>query len=165
MKKIYWFIIILIISYVIYWLGGKFNSEVVYERELVEKQILLDNLTDKINELKGELINDLKMCESGGASEDTALITFDPHPTNKKVQIASLGNFQFKVSTIQHYYKKFYNKDLTNKEAVLIALDDKKASELASDIIFIDGAVSNWYNCNKKMGLQGQLDIINKIKE
>lgn len=163
MKTIKFVLLVLVLVGGAYFIGGKINKEIVYKQ--ITEQVILDNLTDKINELKGELINDLKMCESGGASEETALITFDPHPTNKKVQVASLGNFQFKVSTIQHYYSKFYSQDLTNKEAVLIALDDKKASELASEIIFKDGALSNWYNCNKKMGLQQQLDIINKITE
>ena len=92
-----------------------------------------------------------------------ALITFDPSPTNKKVQVASLGVLQFKVSTVQFYYNKFYGKTITNKEAVLIALDDAKASELASEVVFRDGALNNWFNCSKAHNLQSKLDIINSL--
>jgi len=146
---------------VAYFVGGKYGSTIQYKQ--VEKEIILDNLVSKVNELKGGLMSELKACESGGVSEDKALITFDPHPTNKKVQIPSLGNYQFKVSTVQFYYKKFYGKEITNKEAVLIALSDEKAGELASDVIFRDGSLNNWYNCTKAHGLQNKLDIINLL--
>lgn len=161
--KLYKIILWILVLGGVYFLGARISSKVVYKQ--VEKEVILDNLKAKINELKGSLVKDLKQCESGGASEDRALITFDPHPTNKKVQIASLGNYQFKVSTVQFYYNKFYSQDLTNKEAVLIALDDEKAGNLASDIIFIDGALSNWYNCSKKLGLEGRLNIIMELEK
>lgn len=160
MKKVFIIIILLGITYL---LGAKISSKVIYRQ--VEKEVILDNLTAKINELKGKLVSDLKQCESGGVSEDRALIVFDPHPTNKKVQIPSIGNYQFKVSTVQFYYNKFYSQVLTNKESVLIALDDEKAGKLASDIIFRDGALGNWYNCSKKMGLENQLKIIRELEK
>ena len=37
--------------------------------------------------------------------------------------------------------------------------------ELASDIIFKDGALGNWYNCSKKMGLENQLKIIKELEK
>lgn len=159
--KLYKIILIILALGGVYLLGGKLNKQIEYKYQ----EVILDNLTAKINELKGKLVSDLKQCESGGVSEDTALITFDPHPTKKNVQIASLGNYQFKVSTIQFYYNKFYSQDLTNKEAVLIALDDEKAGKLASDIIFRDGSLGNWYNCSKKMGLENQLKIIRELEK
>lgn len=160
MKKIYIVGVVLGLLVSVYYYGTT-KSEVVYKQ--VEKEVILDNLTGKVNQLKGELIGEIKQCESGGISEDKALITFDPHPTKKNVQIASLGNYQFKVSTIQFYYQKFYSKTITNKEAVLIALDDNKAGELATDIVFRDGALNNWYNCSKAHKLQDKLNVINTL--
>jgi len=81
----------------------------------------------------------------------------------KKILVPSFGSYQFKKSTVQFYYKELYNKDITGLEAINIALSDEKAGELASDIIFKENALNNWYNCTKKHNLQGKLDIINLL--
>lgn len=156
-------IVLLVMVLVIgaYYGGSYFNREIVYRQ--IEKQVILDNLTAKVNELKGSLVSDLRQCESAGAKESDGLVTFDPHPKNKKVQIPSFGLYQFKKSTVQFYYKKFYNKDITGMEAIQIALSEAKSAELASEIIFRDSALSNWYNCSKKLGLQSRLNIINEL--
>lgn len=160
--KLYKFILlILVIGVGAYFIGGKLNKEIVYKQ--IEKEVILDNLTAKVNELKGSLIKDLKQCESGGLTEDDGLVTFDPHPTNKKVQVPSFGLYQFKKSTVQFYYSKFYGKDITGLEAIQIALSEERSAELTSDIIFKDGALDNWYNCSKKLGLQSRLNIINEL--
>jgi len=147
-----WIIVLVGVVVGIVVLGRIAFPKVVYQPQV--KEVVLDNLTGKVNQLKGELVISLKQCESQGYNEESGLVTFDPHPTNKKVQPASFGLYQFKVSTIQYYYKKFYNQEVSGKQAILIALDDQKSSELASDIIFRDGALSNWYNCSKKLGLE-----------
>jgi hypothetical protein len=85
----------------IFKLGGLFNTKEVVVVETQE--VILDNLTQKVNELKGELLKDLKTCESQGYSEESGLITFDPHRTNTKVKPASIGLYQFKVDTVKHY--------------------------------------------------------------
>lgn len=154
-------LIVLILVSVSYLVGSKLNKEIVYKQ--IEKEIILDNLTEKVNELKGTLVSEIKSCESQGYKEEDGLVTFDPHPTKKSVQIPSFGNFQFKKSTVQYYYKTLYNKDITGKEAILIALDDQKAGQLTTDIIFKQGALSNWYNCSKKLNSQNKLDIINSL--
>jgi hypothetical protein len=154
-------LIVLVLVSGAYFIGNKFNKEIVYRQ--VEKEVILDNLTSKVNQLKGELVSTLKQCESGGAKESDGLVTFDPHPTNKKVQIASFGQFQFKKSTVIFYYKELYNKDITGLEAINIALSEQKASQLATDIIFKEQALNNWYNCTKKHNLQSRLDVINTL--
>jgi len=160
--KVYKIVLWLVVIGIGCWYGGGyFNKEIVYQQ--IEKQVILDNLTEKVNELKGSLVNDLRKCESGGYVESDGLVTFDPHPTKKNVQIPSFGLFQFKKSTVQYYYKKFYNKDITGLEAINIALSEQKSGELVSEIIFRDGALSNWYNCSKKLGLQSRLNIINEL--
>lgn len=73
------------------------------EYSIVEKEIVIDNLSEKINELKGELMDTLKKSESVGVTDCSSLITFDPHPTKKSVEVPSLGCYQFKVSTVIYY--------------------------------------------------------------
>lgn len=158
-KLIIWVVFGLVVAYLI---GSYTNKRIVYER--VKEQVILDNLVAKVNELKGSLINDLRQCESGDLKESDGLVTFDPHPTKKSVQIPSFGLFQEKKSFVQHYYKVLYNKDITGLEAIQIALDEEKSAELASDVIFkTENGLSNWYNCSKKLGLQQRLNIINEL--
>lgn len=57
-KKIVWFIIIVGISYMIYYLGGKFNSEIVYRIE--EKEVV------KEIEVEAPVLDRIAKCESGG---------------------------------------------------------------------------------------------------
>ena len=153
-------ILVLVASYYI----GTRKSEIVYEKEIIDKQVILDNLIEKINELKGKLVNDIRQCESGGYEESDGLVTFDPHPTNKKVQALSFGLYQFKKSTVQHYYKTLMGKDITGLEAIQIALSEDKSAELASKIIFeTTNGLSNWYNCTKKVNAKGQLETINML--
>ena len=160
--KLYKIILIVIVLVgVAYFVGSKLSPTIKYQQ--VKETVILDNLVSKVNELKGGLMSELKACESNGLKESDGLITFDPHPTNKKVQKASIGLYQFKVSTVQFYYKELYNKDITGLEAVQIALSEEKSSELASDIIFKKQALNNWYNCTKAHGLQNKLDIINLL--
>ena len=161
--KVYKIILWLVVIGIGCWYGGSyFNKKIVYEQ--IEKQVILDNLTEKVNELKGSLVSDLRQCESGGYNIDSGLITFDPHKTNKSIAPASIGLYQWKVASIKHYYKTLYQKDITGKEAILIALDDEKSSQLTSDVIFkTENGLSNWYNCSKKLGLQGRLNIINEL--
>lgn len=128
------------------------------------KEVLVDNLSVKVNQLKGALIDDLKQCESQGFNEDFGLITFDGHKTNKKVEIPSIGSYQFKKATVIYYYDLLYGKDITGKEAVLIALDDEKSAQLASDIIFkTDKGLTNWVNCSKKVNATSRLATINEL--
>jgi len=82
----------------------------------------------------------LESCESAGFSEEDAPIIFD---SNNK---ASIGVFQFQKATIIHYFKTLYKEDITPKEAVMIALDEKKSRQLAEDIVFSSG-LSDWKTC------------------
>ncbi len=114
-----------------------------------------DTLSEKTLELENELLDTLTACENKANTP----IVFD---SNAK---ASVGNFQFQVATVQHFYQTLYNKKITQKEAVLIALDDEKARALAHDVIFkTDKGLSNWYNCTQKHGLDVQLALIKKLK-
>lgn len=129
--------------------------------QIQEKEVLIDNLGPKIDELKTEVLDSLQKCESQGANEDTGLIVFD---SNK---VASIGLYQFQKTTVQHYYKTLYSKDITGKEAIEIALDGEQSRKLASDIIFSNDSkgINNWYNCNKKNNLETKVAFIKKISK
>ena len=127
--------------------------------EINEPEIFVDNLPIKIQQFKNELLDTLKTCESNGYNEDDALIVYD---SNKQF---SLGVAQFQIKTVQHYFKTLYAKEITRKEAVLIALDEKQSIQLASDIIFkTPNGLSNWLNCSKKHNLTKDLEIIKKLE-
>lgn len=121
----------------------------------------IDNLTPKIEQLKAEVLDTLQACESNGYTDDIGLIKFD---SNAK---ASIGLYQFQKATVISYYKTLYNKNITGKEAVIIALDTPQARQLASDIIFkagkADKGINNWYNCNNKHQLSAKVEFINKL--
>jgi hypothetical protein len=140
-------------------MAGKFVNPIV-KYQIQEKEVILDNLSEKINELKGKLVDDIRKCESAGYSEDDGIIIFD---SNNK---ASIGNYQFQKKTVIYYAKMFYGKDLTGKEAVLLALDEKKAGELASKVIFeSENGLDNWLNCSKKVGAYAQLKVIKELEK
>lgn len=119
------------------------------------------SLREKINELKGELLDTLKSCESRDKTEEDAVIVFD---TNNK---PSIGLYQFQINTVIHYYDKLYRQTITRKQAVEIALDEEKSRTLAQDVIFESGSgLKDWVNCDKKHGLTAQLNFIhNKLEK
>lgn len=114
---------------------------------------------DKVSKLKTELLEDLSIgCEVRGAKEPDSVIILDSN------NAASLGRFQFQIKTVQHYYKSIYNKDITRKEAILVALDKDKATMLAGDIIFGDDmGLKNWINCGNKLNLRERVKMINNL--
>lgn len=143
-------------------LGGYINPTIKVEA----RDVLVDNLGAKVSTLKEEVITAIQDCERAGFEESDGLITFDPHRTNKRVQPASLGTYQYKVSTVQYYYKALYNKDITPKQAVLIALDDDKARDLTRDIMFTTkNGRDNWITCTNKPAVSQKLAIIKELSK
>lgn len=138
-----------------YTAGARFNPNIVMAEKIVDSSAKM--FEEKIVSLKNGIADKLMACESSGKE---GLITFD---SNKK---ASIGQFQFQVSTVKYYYKTLYGKSITDKEAVLIALDSTQARLLAIDVMFNtkNMASKDWYNCEKKLGLDYQISIINTIK-
>lgn len=154
------FIVLVFVVGIALYGGYKLNEkETMIEIREVERKVIIDNLGIKIDELKDSMLDDLKSCESGGYSEDDGILIYD---TNKEV---SIGQYQFQKKTVIYYYKTIYSKNITGKDAVIIALNTEEARQLASDIIFkTDKGLSNWYNCTKKHNLQGRLDIIRQLE-
>jgi hypothetical protein len=127
--------------------------------KIQEKEVVLDNLTVRVDQLKGEIVEDIKNCESKGYKESDGLIVFD---SNNK---ASIGTFQFQKDTIRYYYKKLYGREISGKEAIIIALDDTLARNLTKDILFSsENASDNWLNCSKKLDIENRLKLIKKLQ-
>jgi len=130
-----------------------------HKEVIIDKEVIVDNLAGKILEIKKEVIDSLRACESGGYSEEDGILIRDSKET------ISIGTFQFQKKTVIHYYKTLYGKDITGKEAVLIALDDTRSAELAEAIIFgTDGGFKNWLNCSNKIGIKYSVELIKKLQ-
>jgi len=121
------------------------------------------NYSEKIDALKLEVVDEIALCESTNVSQDKALVKYDNNRKGTLAQknIPSFGVMQFKVSTVQMFWKQLYDKDITNYEATLIALDNTKAKNLAKDAIFgLTGAVHHWTCADKSI-----IDKVSIIKE
>lgn len=121
---------------------------------------VVDKMPEKIEALKMDVIQKVSDCERAGHSEDDGIIIFD---SNAK---ASIGVLQFQKATVISYYKRLYGKDISGKDAVMIALDKDKAFALAKDIIFTtkNGVAADWVNCSRKHNLQAQVDLIKTLE-
>ena len=124
----------------------------VYTRaEAAEVEVMTP---DKIEEMKGDVLDRLKNCEN---KEGVALIW----DTNNA---ASIGDYMFQIKTVQHYWLKKTGEKVSSKEAARIALDDVKARELAEWIIFEghkdDKGIGNWFNCMNRHDLDTLVDFI-----
>jgi hypothetical protein len=109
----------------------------------------------KVDGLKNGVVDEIANCESRNSSQDTALVVYDNNSkgTIRGKDIASIGVMQFKVSTVQAFWKQLHKENLSNYEATLLALDNKKAKDLAKDAIFnIQGSVWNWTCATKTIG-------------
>lgn len=109
----------------------------------------------KIEKLKDEVVEAIAQCESKNAPQDTAIVEYDNNSkgTLTGKHIASIGVMQFKVGTVQDFHKTLHKKTLTNYEATLLALDNKRAKQLAREAIFgIQGALWHWSCATPEMG-------------
>ena len=161
LKKLFKVVVIIaVITVITMYVRWAYPTNVYNVREVITQ---VDTLTPKIKELKREVLDTLQSCESNGSNEEDGLIVYD---SNK---VASIGQFQFQKKTVIGYYKALYNKDITGKEAIIIALTTNDARQLAEDIIFSnlqnDKGIDNWYNCNKKHSLSIKIAFINKLSK
>jgi len=114
----------------------------------------------KIEALKDAVMSKLSQCESAGHKESDGIIIMD---TNNKL---SIGQYQWQVSSVQHYYKLMTGKEISKKDAIILALDESKARELAKYVAFStkNKIGKDWYNCNVKHGLDIQVDMIKSME-
>lgn len=144
---------------------------IVYRTKEVVKTIQVDNLSEKIETLKYEIVDRICEYESRGwerlgFDSVDALIVFDPDNTGKAVHMPSFGYCQLKTATVQGYVKKFLGQELTQLEANLLAQTKEEARKLAHDIIFNEiGGVWNWENTVYALNTEkeGNYDVVEKI--
>lgn len=136
-------------------LGSSSVSPIYVKAEDTSEQ----RYADKIEALKDEVVNKLMACESAGYKEDDGLIILD---TNNK---ASIGQAQWQVKSVQFYYKLMTGEEITKKEAVLLALDKKRAGDLVKFVAFkTNNKLSkDWFNCERKLDLDKEVEIIKKL--
>lgn len=112
--------------------------------------------TGKIEQLKDEVLNKIHAAESNVLlKEGEVFYVNDP---NSKMREACLrvggkrplscdswGPWQMKIEFIQRRHMELYAKPITEKDAILLALDNDKARAFASDCIFnLEGCVWEW---------------------
>lgn len=146
------------------------------ETKVIEKKVVVDNsLKNKIESLKHGILEDLRTAEVQGYEHMDAIIVFDPLKKDLescrrvggvKLHCYSFGHFNFKIETVKYYYGKFYNKTLTDKEAMDIALDNDKAYDLAYKVIFDEvGGIYNWINSGKKINAVERIELIRELEK
>jgi len=137
----------------------------------VDNIVKIDNLSPKIEELKWKLIEDLKKYETPADNRSLIILDQGDKVPNCPEDKFSLGVLKFKVCTVKTAYKMYYNKDITKQEAIEIAIDEKKSSELAYNMIFNtvkgDKGIGHWFNSSKKdnNNLKGQLATIKNLEK
>lgn len=158
-----------IINFIVYWtklgvvtsfavvlgafLYGNYTGANTIVFASVEKE---DTLFIKIDELKDQVVNDLSL------KENPTLIpaVYDDNKAKslpKKDKI-SYGCMQMKISTIQLFSKQLGKENISDLDAVYLALDCEKAKEFSKEAIFgIKGALWHWSTATKEMGAKVEL--------
>ncbi len=175
------FLVLIIVFLTTLFIGLQIVTSKV-EMETIEieqaQDVSMERFEKHIEKLKNDVVAQLKKDESGGINigDGDIFYTHDPQrakrPICKKIgglrdiMCDSWGNFQYKITTVQYYYQKLYDKSITQKEALLIALDDKKAEELTKDIVFKHvGGVWEWTSAqNKKDWYNMRITFIRELE-
>ncbi len=120
----------------------------------------------RIEKLKIATVEQIRACESMSYKEKDGLVVFDPRQGGKNDDSAmSYGTLQFKKATVIYYEKMLYKKDVTPKDAILIALDDQKSGELAEKIMFeTKSMASDWQNCADKNDTNRVIKLIKQLE-
>lgn len=120
----------------------------------------VDKTPEKIDNLKWETVDLLQKCESGGRKVEDGIVVLD---TNNR---GSYGPLQFQRDTVVYYHKKLYGETITGQEAIIFALKEDTARQLAKDVLFqVDGSWKEWYNCSKKLGLADRIALIKEFEK
>lgn len=137
----------------------KINNVIYVHGENAGIEKMEKESAEKVRHLQDGVLETLSVgCESKGVKEPDATIILD---SNSRM---SIGRFQFQITTVQHYHKKFYGNEISRAEAISIAISKDRATELARKIIFEEtGGIGNWVNCAKARGLVPKVEIIKQL--
>jgi hypothetical protein len=116
----------------------------------------------KLKTIEEEMMGRLSKCESGTVKEQNAAVILD---TNNE---HSFGKYMWQIKSVQHYVDKFYHKKIDRRTAILIALDaypEIPVDELTRRVLFeAKNNAADWYNCAQKLGLPGEINLLNKFR-
>lgn len=110
-----------------------------------------------IESLKDSVIGRLAECETKGRPDAGRVVIVD---TNNEV---SIGKLQFQPNTVVNYTKLIEGRAIDRKEAIRIALDEARASNLAKKIIFEKDGLGNWHGCSRKLKLAPEVKRIRAL--
>jgi len=154
------------------------NSDIkelpIKQQVLVAKAEDITNKQEKINAYWDIIINIIGDAET--KNNDNYFIVFDPADKyrneciNNRIKLVrnhnvcySFGKYQFQLSTFNHYWKKYYKEDLSDKEMINILLnDEEKVKELMKKIILEKGGVFNWSSIKYNEVLTNIMNILIK---
>src|SRR3990167_10954782 len=113
----------------------------------------------KVEALKDDIVARLEKCESGGKKEEDGIAILDSN------DVGSYGPLQFQRKTVMHYYELKEGKPINGRDAIILALQGDKARDLARWVIFEtpNGVAKDWTNCSRQLGLQKEVDVVNKL--
>jgi hypothetical protein len=139
---------------------GQHNPDVSFTREIstvVVPQVFAgETMEGKVDELKEKLLDEMVACEN----PTHVLVNPDDNragtlPLKDKV---SIGDLQYKISTMQHHHKTLYGTNISDREALMLGLDTPRARALAMDAwLNIKGSINAWTCANESMKTQVEL--------
>lgn len=160
---VFGFLVMIMHPFTMGFLDAAIPNNVVEASNEIGAEALAKTMYGKsIEELKDGVVDQLVKCESGGAE---GLIVHDDNKagTLARKDKVSIGVLQFKVSTVQHYMKTLYGVSISDKEAILLALDTEAAKKLAKDVIFkVKGGLFNWTCYTPEMKVE--VELIKKME-
>ena len=152
-SKVKWYLLAVIIIMALTAVGANWKST-EYVNVPVEKIVIKDTAKEIIEKEKNDILDTLEMCESGG---DENAINFEDYGTGKSRQ--SWGAYMLKIPTVQQF-----RKDLTDYQAIQLAMDRNQARALSAEIIFEnDNGIRNWKICSEKYGLAQRVSFIKSL--
>jgi hypothetical protein len=135
------------------------------QKIVIAQQTEESKIEQKLEEVKEAILYDLHMCETPEWVEDKdGAIIFDSN------EEASIGRFQFQRETVKFYIGLRDGREITNAQAIAIAIDEQKATKLASWILFDReyngeaGYTSDWVNCSKKHDLERRVELVRELE-
>lgn len=143
-----------------FYVGGMTNPTHYIQGETI------DSLPAKIESLKDQVVEEIAQKESDNAQTSDGLVVIDDNKAKSlpKKDKLSYGCMQMKISTVQFFSKKLYNQDISNHDAIILALDCEKAKALSKDIVFkVQGGLFNWSVADKEMKVR--VELIKKLEQ
>ena len=135
-----------------------------------------DRLDKAVQTMKREVVMSIRDKESRGFTPKSGEV-FYTHDSTKSMRSEcqrtggerdlscdSFGIMQMKISTIQLWWKQLGRGEITEKDALLLALDNDKSVQFAEDVIFgIKSSCFAWSTCGTNE--KEKIEVIRSLSE